>query len=286
MSKVFLNQSHVDTSNSSMTTMRMNLGAGVNLSGYQVALANISVFNSTFNISSALGNNSFSIGFPNGASSYALQTFTISNGCYSVAQLDALLQGWCLTLGWYLVGASGSNYYFMEFVTNSAQYAIQLNVYPVPTTLPTGYTLPTSGTMLFTLPTGSIRSPSFSFNQAFGNLVGLSSSIASVTTSTSIQNFVSTFTPKLNVVSCYMMSCNLVNNKLNTNASVLAQIPLIAGFGSLINYNPCQLVFCDCIGGMVNQVVIQFYDQNNVPLLLNDNQICIELLLTAPPPTK
>ena len=114
-----------------------------------VGLASLSMYNSTFNITSARGNNVISfiwnVGTP------VTYTWTIPDGYYSVSDLNYYIQNQCIASNLYCI--SGTNFvYFLELETNPVRYSIQLNSYDIPTTTEAtalGYTKSTSATWGF-----------------------------------------------------------------------------------------------------------------------------------------
>ena len=121
--------------------------------GDQIALQNIIIPYSWFNINSSLyNNNTFSYTWFNGNT----YTVTLPNSYLSVSDINSALQYAFISNGHYLVNSSGQNVYYGELIYNTSQYAVQWNSYPIPSTLPSGWTNPAS----LTLPSSSSKLPS------------------------------------------------------------------------------------------------------------------------------
>jgi hypothetical protein len=126
--------------NDGNNTFVYNFPSTVSFPNHEIAVQSINMFYSWNNINVNSSNNTFKIYFPaniNGAASSAFSqlneyTVTISAGHYEVADLNVLLQNFCLTNGLYLVNQNGENVFFMEFIVNPTSYAIQINITTFP----------------------------------------------------------------------------------------------------------------------------------------------------------
>jgi hypothetical protein len=109
----------------------------------EVMVANVQIPYSFYNITQAYNNNSFQFSFPTATYTYATSTITIPDGFYTTTSLNYYLQQWMISNGYYLINGSGQNVYYYTMQYNSYQYGNQLLAYTVPTSLPSGYSLPT-----------------------------------------------------------------------------------------------------------------------------------------------
>ena len=136
MRTVILSSSNiVGTGNNTLT---YNFPTTATFKNDYIAVASVSLYYSWFNISSALGNNTFTYTWD---SVGGATTITIPDGLYEVSTLNDYLQSKFIANGHYLVQTSTSqNVYFGEFVINPAQYVVQINTYSIPTAVPAGYT--------------------------------------------------------------------------------------------------------------------------------------------------
>jgi len=242
----------------------------------KVAISNVSMFFSWFNITSALNNNTFQIIVPVGASTQTLN-ITIPDGYYDVSQINTYIQSQLIANNFYLINPSGNFVYYIELLANSTRYSVQLNTYPVPTVLPgtgwtnPGWTLPTVSTtpQLVVLPTNQFRT-------LIGYIPSTYPSPASGTTYSKLSDT----TPKLNPVEQVVVRCNLVRNEIQNPNDIIYSFnaaSAVSGFGSLINSQPYEYNYLDVNNGYYSQIEIQFCDQNYNQLVINDPSILVQL---------
>ena len=138
-----------------------------------MAISQITIPYSWYNITSNYNNNTFTIKWANTGATPV--TFTIPDGLFGVSDLNAYIQQLCITNGWYLVDSSGNNVYYVVLSTNSNYYKVQLLLLAVPISLPTGYSLPSAsnGGKWPGFPTVA-TAPTFSFpsSGSIGSLIG------------------------------------------------------------------------------------------------------------------
>jgi len=246
--------------------------------GDAIGVSSIALYNSTFNVTSLRGNNTFTIAW--NAAATTTFTITIPDGYYSVENLNFFLQQQCILNNLYVTNASGQNVYFLEFIINPPRYAVSLNAYPIPTAAQAttlGYTQPSGAT--WTYPAAA-QCPQITFATAFGALIGYTAASYPTTSSVStIQNFISDLTPNINVVDSYIMTCSLINSPYSIPSDAFFTIPLTAGLGELISLSPSQIVFNDIAPNSYQQIKITFFDQNFNRLEMNDNQLTLSLAI-------
>ena len=100
---------------------------------------------SIFNITSAYNNNKFTLAFPTGAAAGTYTNFNvvIPDGFYTIPDLTAFMRQFAITNGLYLIDNNGAFvYYTPDFYVNQTSYSIQILLYTVPRSLPTGWTQP------------------------------------------------------------------------------------------------------------------------------------------------
>jgi len=245
----------------------------------QIALGSCAIYNSTFNISAALGNNSMTITW--NANTVTTYNLLFPDGFYSYSDINQFIQFYCISNNLYATSTtSGINIYFLELVTNSVRYAAQLNSYSLPTTaqaVTLGYTLPVGATWTFPV---TASTPQLTFGNVFGSLIGLLPGIYPPTVITTNYNIVSTYTPEVSIVQSYIMTCNLIRCPLSNPNNVFYSIPLTVGFGSLVTLQPSQLIFNDIDPSYYGNIVISFFDQNFNKLTLNDPVVVITLVIS------
>lgn len=244
----------------------------------RLALANLEVFFSWFNITAAYGNTTFSYKWPNGA---GFQTFTVTlpDGNYGIDDISNFLQFQMQANGTYLIDSAGNNQYFISFQTNPIYLRTTLTYLTVPTSLPTGwlystgtttppagYTLPTVATSpQLVIPTkGSSQS---SMSSVLGFAPG---SYPVVTTSSGSVN--GQYVPEIDVVQSVNVQCSMVNQGL-VSQSPNVIYSFSAGnttFGGLISVTPPQFIWFPVNDGNYASFAISLTDQNNNALPLAD----------------
>jgi hypothetical protein len=95
--------------------------------GQKLALGSIQMYYSTFNITAAQSNNTFSYIWVDGREI----TITIPDGFYDINSINDFLHFVMIQQGHYLINTAGEYFYFLTFVINSATYQININAYPM-----------------------------------------------------------------------------------------------------------------------------------------------------------
>lgn len=247
----------------------------VNFKKAKIAVAQISLYYSWYNITSTYNNNSFQFIFPNalGTTTY---TVSIPNGYYDIASLNSYLQQFCITNSLYLVNSSGQYVYYLEFQTNENYYAIQFNAFPVPTSLPAGWSNPAGLSFPLTAYTPQLVVSSNDFTK----LIGFNSGTYPTVQQTTSYSKLSTFTPQVSPVQSVILACSLLNNRYSNPGTILYSFsPSGVSFGSTISSSPYEFSFIPIQDGGYPYFDIILYDQNYAPLQLNDNNLIIQLLI-------
>lgn len=250
---------------------------GAKFKDVKLAIANINMYYSWYNISSDYNNNQFSIIFPTFAGTTTLN-ITIADGFYTAADLNSYLQQEFITAGLYLVDSNGDYVYYMELIENPTAYAIQMNSYAVPTSLPVGYTNPASMTFPAVASTPQlVVSASNSFSSIIGFSAGTYPSVVQSTT----YSVVSDITPAVSPVSSVIVLCSLLNNQYAIPSSVCNSFAPSVSFGSTISFSPNEYSFCNCQNGNYNSFDITFVDQSFNALPIIDTDLIIQVLIAT-----
>jgi len=255
-----------------------------------VAVSSISLYYSWFNITSALGNNTFSYTWVNGAIT-TTTLVTIPDGAYEVETLNQYLQYIFITNGHYLIDSAGQNVYYAEFLINPSRYAVQINTYLVPTSLPSGYSIPSG----FTFPTNTFN-PSIIIGTTLGLLLGFATG---VTTNQNTSNgftppspqtyvaknalgtlsYISTSAPNIQPNSSVLVSSSGVNNPYASPTSIIYSISPSVGVGEIISEKPPEFMWNELIDGTYNQLRLTLLGTNLAPIQINDPAMTIVLVI-------
>jgi hypothetical protein len=268
---------------------------GNNFQNMKVGVSSLAIAYSWPNINSAVGvplslrtNGNFSYTWPNGAGSLTFTVTAPSNSFWEVSDLNAYLQSVMLANKTYLIDSNSNPVYYINIAVNSSRYAVQLNITPVPTSLPVGYTQPSSPG--WSLPTGAavtpqviVPSPSGYNSGTFGSYIGFHAGSFPSAVQATDYSAISSFSPTVSPVSTILVTSNLCNNKLSPNRNLVYSFtPSNAQFGDYIVESPLNTaVYYDCVG-QTNSVQLSFWDQNWNPLNILDPNSMTAILTFKP----
>ena len=246
----------------------------------QIGVASLSIYNNTFNITAARGNNTLT--FIWNAATPVTYNWTIPDGYYAVStDLNYWLQQQMILNNLYVTNSSGQNVYFMEFATNAPRYAVSINAYALPTSATAttlGYTKPAGSTWSY--PAAAAACPQITLTASFAKLLGFSAGSLppNATTSSNVQ-YLSTTTPNVNPIDSYILTCSLLSSPYSIPSDVFFTIPLNGGIGSLLTVNPSQIVFNNIAPNQYKYITIKLFDQLFNPLSLNDFELTLTLAI-------
>ena len=279
-----LNSTNV-TSSSTNTTFKYNfINGGFQLKNMEMCVSSITLPYSFYNVSSYYNNRTFSLIFPKGATTQTISV-TLPEGFYTVTDINSYIQQICLDNGAYLIDSTGNYVYYQQLVYNSTYYSVQLLLYPVPTTLPTGYSYASAGTLYTSsanLPTTSYT-PQLVLSSAgsISTILGfVSGATYPSTQSTTNKIILSTLTPVGSTVNSIIMQCSLVNNPVTSPSDILDSLPIHnSTFGSNITYEPSFEKFISLSDGTFNNFTFSFRDQNLNEIYARDPNVSITLII-------
>lgn len=260
MRLITINRRTIDTTDPSNSVYVYNFPVNHNFKkGDMVAVSAISLWYSNPAISPQYFNNQFVYYWINGSGVSTTHNITIPTGTYDIPQLNFFLQQKMIENGHYLVNDVGDYVYYLELQENSVVYGVQLNTYPIPTSLPLGWTNPAS----MPFPPTSFT-PSFEVlnGNEFGKLIGFNAGVyPSLLTQTTNFSKTSDFTPQVSPVNSYTLSCNLVRNKLAIPAGQIFSFAPDNVYGSLLSPQQKTLVWNEIVEGSYSNIQISITDQ-------------------------
>lgn len=278
---VVLSSSNI-TDTSTNASLQYNLpGSSSKFKNAQVSIGQVNVFNSIFNINKQLyNNNSFSIIFPTGSTTYTLN-IDIVNSYMSNSDLNSYVQQKMIDAGAYLINGS-TNVYFWQIQSNPTLYSTQINEFPVPTSLGT-YTRPSTGLYSLTgtgLPTTSYTPQTVITSNNFGKLIGLLPNTYPSVQQSSTYSVSSIFTPIIQPCTSLNIHCSLVNSKFSVPSDIIGNVNLnTVPFGGLITYQPTNYQWLSIADQTVNSINLYLTDQDNNKVVLQDPTVSIILLI-------
>ena len=272
---IILNTANI-VENSNNTKLVYNFpSGGYTFKNDMIALQSVYQYFSIFNITSDYGNNSFSYTWFDGVE----YSFTIPDGYYEISDLNSYFQSIMIANTHYMTNSAGQFIYFLEFIVNTSRYAVQINSYPLDTTIQStnGYILPSGAS--WSVPTTSTLSQ-FNINTSgFGEVLGYEiGSYPSNQTGSTTASFLSSVAPQITPYSSILVSCNLVNNRAVIPSNILSSYtPLGTSIGGLFKFEPNYLQFADVEDGQYTQFVLEFRDQLSRPIIIRDPNMLMTL---------
>ena len=127
MRTIILNKRHI-VENGKNNVLEYNFPNSVTFKDSYVAVKQVSMYYSWYNISSALGNNRLQYIWYSGTGTQTTFTITIPDGLYEVSDINSYLQSEMIANGHYLIdNTNNKNIFFIELVVNASRYAVQIN---------------------------------------------------------------------------------------------------------------------------------------------------------------
>jgi hypothetical protein len=283
-SLISINQNNV-VANSNNSTYTYNFQGTAVFSNHEIAIHSISMYYSWVNISATLQNNTFSYTWTVGTT-VTTYTIIIPDGLYELETLNSLFQFNMIQNGTYLINALGKNVYYAEFLITPSLYKFQINTFPVPTSLPSGWSQPTANTsagyVAFPGYPTQTRNPVVTIPSAFNVTMGFASGFATaanIGVGTNL-TYNSTITPQIQPSPNALVGCSLVSNKYSTPSSLLYSVFPQVGLAQLIVANPNEYSYVDVNKGNYNNITIQFMSSSTYqPLQLLDSNLTIMILI-------
>ena len=268
---IIFNQSNVINNN----TYTYNFGSNVDMNDMEIALGDLSMYYSWQSINSYYNNNKFSIIFPNGAGT-TTYNLVIPDGTYSADDLNNYLKWWFISQNLYITNnTTGDITVYAQFQENAPQYALNLVVYPLPTSTPAGYT--NAG---ITWPT-SVKTPQFIINNSgFGDIIGFALATYPAVAGSTITTSVSTKTPQVSPVQSVIVMLDAAYNPYSQDSAVIHTFSSKGvQYGSLIQSSPPELSWVPMQQGSRQSITLRFVDQSFKPLQIIDTNLTIKLML-------
>ena len=304
MRTLVLNQNNLvqDGNNNTLVYQFPN---SVTFSNSEIAIAQITMYYSWFNVTSRLSNNFFTFNWINaaGTNNYTTYTIRIPDGLYEIKDLNYFLQFVCINAPslstsiisptppapFYLVNSAGDNVYFAEWVVNPTAYGIQLNTYNVPTALPAGWTNP-GGTLLPLQTFNPVITTPAKFNEIVGFATTFSSAqnqnnaspnpgTATAYKIGSTFSYLSTLTPQVQPNANLLVSISNIDNIYANPTSIIYSLAPSVAIGELIVEKPPQFNFNKLLRGTYNELRIQFLGTDLQPVQIKDPNMTILLVI-------
>ena len=273
-STIVLNQNNLI--NNENNTFVYKFPNSVQFPNHQIAVQSISMYYSWTNINTSLNNNSLTVTWII-ATTQTTKTIVIPTGLFEITDINNYFQYWCIQNGFYLIDDAGDYLYFFEILVNPTSYAIQINTFSVPTSLPTGYSTPDN---FIGFPSSSYN-PSLTISSNFNQIIGFPADYTTpLNPPLNNQNdytysINSIFTPQVQPNSNLLIASTNINNKYSSPASIIYSLAPSVSIGELITEQPPQLAWNNLLSGTYNEIRIQLLGSNLQPITILDPNMTI-----------
>lgn len=258
-------------------TFEYKFSNNVDFSNLDIGLSQASIFHSWFNITAAKNNNKFSIIHPIAGAANTTLNFTIPDGGYEVSDLNNFLRYELVKNGYYLTNnTTGEQIVYAEFKVNPSVYKVEFISYPLPTSLPSGYSPGPS--LVFPSTT---RTTQLSFTQVqFGNIIGFVPGTYPAVQPIVLTTSSSTVIPIVSDVQNVVITLSSCSNPFAPNSTIIYSVsPASVSFGRLITDKPNQICWVPQQSSFRQSITLQLTNQDLQPIELQDTDITVILLI-------
>jgi hypothetical protein len=259
MSSIIINANNItDTINNS--TFQVNFDRSVDLTNKSIALLSASLYFSWRNITT--DNNKFSYIWIDDIE----YSVVLPVGFYEVSDILSYFQYVMSQNGHIMTNTETSEIiYFIDLVVSNTLYSVDILTYPVPTSLPDGYS--SSITFPATAKNPILKLPA-NINYIFGYEEDFQTDSAS-----EIKIYNSTIAPNVSPDSTVLLVCDQVYNEY-ANIGILYAITPSVGIGSLITDKPSFPLYSSLKSGLFNQLTFRILSSKTFrPIEIIDPEI-------------
>jgi hypothetical protein len=279
ISTIILNSSNV-VKNTNNTIYSYKFPNQLELKNKQIAVHSLNMYYSWYNVNSSLYNNNF-LQYQWWDSNGVLTTYDVnlSDGNYTISDLNYVLQAAMFKNGHYVQdnNQTTKNIYYIEITENITEYAAELNISPVPISLPANQIKGGNWALPTTQQTPRII---FTSSSNFKNLLGFNTGVYPPTTQSTLYRQLSQNVPMISPVSSIIIRCNACRSYLSNPFDILFSFTSgTTRYGDIIDKNPQHLVFIDVPDGSYSDITLTFVDQNFNNMHILDNQLIIQLII-------
>jgi hypothetical protein len=259
MSSLIINANNI-TDTTTNSTFQVDFDRTINLTDKHISLTSASLYFSWRNITTQ--NNKFSYTWIDDIVYYV----ELPIGLYEIADIKSYFQFVMSQNNHVMTNTeTGSTIYFIDFVVSNTAYSIDILTYPVPASLPTGFTssitfIGTEKNPRLTLPAG--------INAIFGYAEDFTTDAGS-----SILSFNSSVAPNVSPDNSVLIVCDMVENQFS-NLGILYALSPSVGIGSLIVDKPSYPIYSKLRDGNYNHLTFRILSSKTFrPIQLIDPEI-------------
>lgn len=260
-----------------------------------IAVSNISMFYSWFNITTVSMNNTLSYTWTAGAVT-TTYVILIPDGLYEIAEINNFCQYTMIQNNTYWIAPNGDYVYPFELTLNVNRYAVQINTFLVPTALPFGHTIPVGFPGWPAVTQNSVITIPGNFNIIVGYTAGFATNanVANAyvppTPATAGTNFVakdgagtlsylSNISPQVQPNNNVLFSLSNINNPYSQPSSIIYSLNPNVGVGQQIYETPPNFMWNKMIDGTYNEIRLTFLGNDLRPLIIKDPNMTILLTI-------
>jgi hypothetical protein len=258
-----------------------------------IAVSSVTMYYSWFNINSQYKNNVILYSWTS-LGVTTTYTVTIPNGLYNISDINYFLQWTMINNNHYLVNAAGENVYYIEMVVNPNRYAIQINTYLFPISLPLGWSNPAG----IVFPTQSFN-PVITIVPNFSDIIGFPDNFTSngnvnnvyVPPTANVSNnyvsknaagtlsYLSNIAPNVQPNSSIFLSISNINNPYSQPSSIIYSVTPTVAIGEQIIERPPNFMWNRMIDGTYNELRLTILGIDKAPIHINDPNMTILLTI-------
>lgn len=266
----------------------------VTLTNKYIAVSNISMFYSWFNITATNQNNTFTYTWTSGAVT-TTYTIVIPDGLYEISAINNYCQFVMIQNGHYWIDPAGDNVYPFDILVNPERYAIQINTYLVPIALPLGYSIPGNFAGWPNVTQNSVITIPSAFNAIIGYTAGFvsNSNLNNAYTPpapTQSNNYVtknvagtlsylSDLIPQVQPNNNVLFSVSNINNPYSQPSSIIFSLNPNVAVGEQINITPPNFMWNKLIDGVYNELRLTLLSNTLQPIIIRDPNMTILLTI-------
>jgi hypothetical protein len=291
---IVLNQSNIvpDGQNNKLVYRFPN---SILLKDKYIAVSNISMYYSWFNITSSANNNTLTYSWTSGAVT-TTYSIIIPNGLYEISAINNFCQFTMINNGTYWISSNGDNVYPFEIILNPNRYAVQINTYLVPIATPPLYSIPANFAGWPAVTQNSVITipPNFNgivgYTANFATNANVANAYVPPTPSTVNNNFVakniagtlsylSNTSPQVQPFNNVLFSLTNINNPYSQPSSIIYSLNPNVGVGEQIYETPPNFMWNKMIEGTYSELRLTFLSNNLEPLIIQDPNMTILLTI-------
>jgi len=260
-----------------------------------IAVSNVSMFYSWFNITSASKNNTLTYTWTAGTTT-TTYTITIPDGLYEISAINNYCQYVMIQNKTYWISSTGDNIYPFEIILNPNRYAVQINTYLVPSSVPSGMSVPSSFAGWPTTPQNTVITIPTAFNIIVGYTAGFATNAnvnnAYVAPSPTVTNnyvskdsvtgtlsYLSNTSPQVQPNNNVLFSISNINNPYSQPSSIIYSLNPNVAVGEQIYETPPNFMWNKLIDGTYSEIRLTFLGNDLRPLIINDPNMTILLTI-------